>query len=438
MNKISIDTGKSIVVSGKSILSSTAKILSTNVSRCTYLEYRTFCDFLEAVVLHEKVYILGEFSRRDNLSKDLMQQLNLLNKSEFIFLIDDSNRKFFINRQDVDSQIKNLMNNVFQNKVSFIRKQLLQKSFTSRHNDDERMFFLDDITTSLEEFTTSNKKEKESEIIKGVIINHCNKQSNSEFLKHLFRGFVIASVATILNGTAKLTGSRKPLSLVIKTNNPKCCFDTDLFKIYQYVNSLYLSKQTKDDSHFFQPLLLSIFLKEIQYHNKEESLSLIIKLRKKFKRIRNVYSNIKSDSQREINRKNKKFKNAYKYYNEIYRFASNNNIKNLWSKYSKELFLDEVDTDVKHEFEYNSNEQIENTLTISSKINIITVVKNAAKFLIQFCKNTIINIQNKPLTTYFVKLLNSQMPVIDDFIVIDEFHKNKMKTFDNLIAKHKL
>jgi len=426
MNDIRIDTDKCIAVTGKSILSSSAKILSTDVSKCTYLEYRTFCDFLEAVILHEKVYVLGQFSERENQAADLMEKLNELNKSNFIFLLNDSDNKFFINRQDVDRQLKNIAINVFQNKISFIRKQLLPKSFTYRYNDDEKTSFINDITLS---------DQGQVEIIRDVIVNLFNTKTNSEFLKHLLRGFVIASVASILNGTAKLTGSRKPLSLLIKEKNKDYNFETDLFKIYQHVNNLYLLKQSDNTKQFFHPLLLTIFLKRIQ--SKTDSLILIIKLREEFKQIREAYLNIELNSKKEINKKSKRLQNTYKYFNEIYRFASNNNLKNLGRKYSKELLLDESSVEMKYEFEKN-NDDTKDDSKVSAGINITKVAKNAIKFIVEFARNKIINKQNEPLTSYFVEQLNTKVPLIEDFIVIDEFHRNKMRIFDKLISKNKL
>ena len=426
MNDITINSDKCIVVSGKSILSSSAKILSLEISRCTYLEYKTFCDFLESVILHEKIYVLGDFSERENQASDLMNKLNELNETEFIHIINDSVDKFFINRNSIDIQIKRLVDNTFNNEISFIRKQLIPKSFTYRYNDDEKTSFLADINSiDIEDI----------DLLKNKIVNLFNNNPNSEFVKHLFRGFVIASVASILNGTAKFTGSRKAIGFLIKKKNKEQRFETDLFKLYQHVNTLYLVKQKGNQNLFYQPLLFSIFLSH--FEKNKNPLSAIMDLRKEFQHMREIYLNVPITTKKEINKKNTRLENTYNYFDEIYRFASNNNFKNLGSKYSKELLLDESSVEMKYEFDDSDNESDEDSNT-STAINIAKIVKNAIKFLVEFRRNGIINKQNEPLTTYFVKQLNSDILSIENFIEINEFHKKRMKDYDNLIAKNKL
>lgn len=426
MTDTTINTNKCIAISGKSILSSSAKILLPEISRCTYLEYRTFCDLLECVILHDEVYVLGDFSERENQASNLMKSLNTLNKTDFIHVINDSVDKLFINRTSIDVQLKKIVDNTFNSDISFIRKQLIPKSFTYRYNEDEKAAFL----ASIKSIDLEN-----IELLKNKIINLFDNSPNSEFVKHLFRGFLIASVASILNGTAKFTGLRKPIGFLIKKKNKEQHFETNLFKLYQHVNGLYLKKQKDNQNEFYQPLLFSIFLKHIKKN--KNPISVIVNLRNEFQHMREVYLNIPITTKKEANKKSKSFENTYKYFDEIYRFASNNHLKNLGKKYSNELLLDSSSIEMKYEVNDSENES-DGDSNASSTINIAKIVKNAIKFLVEFTRNGVINRKNKPLTTYLVKQLNTDILPIEDFIKINEFNKKRMKSYDNLVTKNKM
>lgn len=426
MTNITINTNKCIAISGKSILSSSAKILSPEFPRCTYLEYRTFCDFLECVILHDEIYVIGDFTERENRASNLMNNLNAQNKTDFIHVIDDSVDKFFINRTSIDVQLKKIVDNTFNNDISFIRKQLIPKSFTYRYNEDEKTTFLTNIQSS--DF-------EDTELLKNKLIELFNNHPNSEFVKHLFRAGLIASVASTLNATAKFTGSRKPIGFLIEKKNKEQRFDTDLNKLYKHVNGLYLKKQKNNQNQFYQPLLFSIFLKH--FEKNKDCFSVIMSLRNEFRHMREVYLNVPLTTKKEINKKNKRLEKTHKYFDEIYRLASNNNLKNLCRKYLKELLLDESSIEMKYKFD-NINGDQDNDSNTSSSINIVNIFKNAIKFLVEFWRNGTINKQNKPLTTYFAKLLNADDLPIDNFIEINEFNKKGMEQYDSLITKNKI
>ena len=97
------------------------------------------------------------------------------------------------------------------------------------------------------------------EKISTIIANLYKEDTNSEFVRHLLRAFEIAAVASIINGSAKFTGSRKPLGFLICQKNKEIKLKSLTEKIYGYANSLFLTKQTlSKEMPYFQTLLLSI------------------------------------------------------------------------------------------------------------------------------------------------------------------------------------
>jgi len=423
-----INIEKNNVVTGRSILSSSAKILDTTIENCTYLEFRTFCDFLESVVLYDNVYIIGEFNSKERNAKDLMLKLNELNNNNFIHILKDSNDKFVINKLNVDKEIRSIVENTFGKRISFIRKQLLPKNFIFRYNDDEKTNFLNKISLVLD-------KENTVEEISTIIADLYKEDTNSEFIRHLLRAFEIAAVASLINGSAKFTGSRKPLGFLIYEKNKGIKLKTLTKQIYGYANSLFITKQTiNKDTPYFQTLLLSIFLNKIKTSN--DYLEIIIEIRKEFDTFRNNCSQKECSSKKKYDKNNKALYNTLKYYSEIYRLSSNSNFKNLIQKYSKELFLDEQNINIEYEY---TDDEIESDDSTTANINLTKIAKNSIKFIREYRRNILINKKNAPLTKYFVELLNSDsFSLQNDLFSINEFHKNKMKKFDLFLKKYKM
>ena len=425
---IKINIEKNNVVTGRSILSSSAKLLDTTIENCTYLEFRTFCDFLESVVLYDDVYIIGNFNSKESNAKDLMLKLNEINDNKFIHILKDSNDKFVINGLSVGKEIKKIVENTFGKKISFVRKQLLPKNFIFRYNDDEKTNFLNKISIALD-------KENKVEEISTIITDLYKENTNSEFIRHLLRAFEIAAVASVINGSAKFTGSRKPLGLLIYEKNKKIKLKTLTKQIYGYANSLYIAKQsTNKDAPYFQTLLLSIFLNKIK--TSTDYLETIIEIRKEFDSFRNNFSQKGCISKKKIDKYNKDLYKTLKYYSEIYRLSSNSNFKNLLQKYSKELFLDEQNINI--EYEYTDDEIKDNDST-TANINLTKIAKNSIKFIRDFSRNILINRRNAPLTRYFVEFLNSDSYLLqNDLFSINEFQKNKFFKFDLFLKKYNL
>ncbi len=108
---------KNSVVAGRSILSSAAKILNNNITQCTFLEYKTFSDFLESVILHDYLYIYGNFTSFEEDAKELYDKLNSYD-NRFIYIIDDKTDILTINNVNIDEKIKDLISRIFSNKIS--------------------------------------------------------------------------------------------------------------------------------------------------------------------------------------------------------------------------------------------------------------------------------------------------------------------------------
>lgn len=425
---IEINIENNNIVSGRSILSSPAKILNPKIKNCTYLEFRTFCDFLESVVLYDNLYIIGEFNQKETNAKELMLKLNELNNEKFIHILNDSNDKFVINKLNVDKEVKKIVESTFGKEISFIRKQLLPKNFIFRYNDDEKTNFLNKISLVVD-------KKNVIEKISAIITDLYKEDTNSEFIRHLLRAFEIAAVASLINGSAKYTGSRKPLGFLINEKNNEIKFKTITNQIYGYTNSLFLTKQSLNkDTPYFRTLILSIFLEKAKISN--NYYKIIIDLRKEFESFRTNFSQKKCNSKIENDRNDKSLFNTLKYYNEIYRLSSNSNFKNLMKKYSKELLLDEQNINIEYEY---TDDEIENDDSTTTNINLTKIAKNSIKFILEYRRNISINKKNIPLTLYFVNLLNSNNNSLNNNLFhINEFHRNKMKKFDLFLKKYKI
>ena len=121
-------------VTGKSILTSSVKLLKPDIRNCTYLEFKSFCDFIEAVVIHNNIIILGPFTDRETEALDLVRKLNTQNGIPFIHLEDITEDKLIINNNNVDVVFKEIISKTFTNQnIEFIRHQLFQKSYMDRY-----------------------------------------------------------------------------------------------------------------------------------------------------------------------------------------------------------------------------------------------------------------------------------------------------------------
>jgi hypothetical protein len=407
------------VVSGRSLLASPAKLLNPNIEHCTYLEYKTFCDFLEAVLLHEEVYIIGDFNEREKTALSFMQKLN--SNGEFIFTVDDSKDIFFIGDNNIDVRIKEIVSHTFNDRISFIRKQLLQYIYTDRYNDDERIEFLTNVIEIINKPGSNILSE-----IQSLIINKFRSARDSEFTKHLLRAVNIAAYSSFINGSAKFTGSRKPLGILIIKKNSHFNFSTPAFTIYKLLNFLFIKNQKKiieeEKLNYFQPLILSIFLHKLD--KKENAIDTLLILRNEFKEFRNKCKikfntggiNLISDTK--------------KYFNEVNRLSSNNNFLNLLKKYYREILLDD---NINIDYEVSESESTQESSSTTS-VPISRIVKNIIKFNIEFYKNKKIKKDSSPLVNYFTLLKKGELSTFDHKIVkVNEYYKNNMKTFDSFI-----
>jgi len=430
-NSNKIDISKNNVVSGRSLLTSSAKILDSKIKNCRYLEYRTFIDFLESVILHDNVYIIGNFNEKETKASDLMQKLNELNGSEFIHTLNDSKNHFIINNISVDKIFKEILDNTFSNNIQFIRKQLIPENYIYRYNEDEKTKFLETISR----ISNGDNVNTITDDIQKEIEKLHKKDTNSEFIKHLFRAFEIAAVAKIINGTAKFTGSRKPVGFLIKTKNKEFKFKSKIYRIYHYANTLFLKNQDISKSEYYAPLIFVIFLNKLKQLDYNDPLKLIIELRNEFNSYRDYQSINKTSTKKENDKNDKKLYQTFKFYNEIYRLSSDKYLCNFFKKLFNEIF--NKNESINLDYEYSNVEDENDSLT--GKINVMLLLKNLAIFINDSYINKTIKKHNKPLTKYFVEALSlKEVKIKNKLFQINEYHKNKMKKFDKFLKKYKI
>lgn len=438
---ISTQNIENAAVTGKSILTSSVKILNTDIRNCTYLEFKSFCDFIEAVVIHDNIIILGPFTDRETEALDLVQKLNTENKSPFIYLEDSTEDKLIINNNNVDVVFKEILSKTFRSQsIEFVRHQLFQKSHTNRYTDDEKTEYLDQFVKIC---TESDDDENCFNSLEEHLANYFKSARESEFIKYLFRAFMIATYAKIVNGTALFTGSRKPIGALIKERNQEFPFVTLPCSIYRYANSIYLNNKRhlffEEKIKFYYPLLLSIVTGKIK--SKETVLHTIFELRTEFKEFRKniVEQENHLTGAKAIKKHKNLIKDTKSYYNEIGLFLSDSILSNLGKKYSNEIIFDEVEVKFQYEDDTdNTNGEGDETST-SSSLNVIKIAKHAVKFLRDFSKYKKTKQLTKPLGMYLCNYLNEdKIHPLDTIINIKEYYYQNMRVFDKFTRKNNL
>jgi len=437
---ISEDNIINTAVTGKSILTSSAKILNTDIRNCTYLEYKSFCDFIEAVVIHDNIVILGPFTQMENKALELLQKLNAENGSTFVHVEDIKTDKLIVNNNNIDNVFKDILSRTFRNQnVEFVRHQLFQKIHTDRYTDDEKNEYL---KSFVKIYTESENDTSCFNTLEEFLENSFRSARESEFIKYLFRAFMIAAYSKSINGTALFTGSRKPIGALIKERNEEFSFETLPCSIYRYANSIYLNHKRhlflEEKIKFYYPLLLSIVMGKIE--NKGDVLDTIFKLRTEFMEFRKniVEKERHSNAAKVIKKHEKLMKDIKSFYDERGQLLSDNNLSNLGRKYSKELIFDKIDFKLQFEDDKDSSDG-EDGSSMSSSINLYKIVKNGVKFIRDYFINRKIRRLTKPLGKYLCDYLNqNKIHPLNKIINIEDYYYQKMRVFDKFVRKHNL
>lgn len=418
-------------ISGRSLLSSTAKILKRNTKECTYLEFRTFCDFLEAISLHDTIYIITNI---EDITRDIQELVDFFNNHynrQIISFINIKEERFLVNSNSVDTIIKELIDIVFDGKMSFIRQQLYANKETSRRTDDSKDDYLECFTSLLkEENYIINEKYLD------FFVNTFHNNSDSEFKKHLFRAIIIAAVAIAAKGTAKFTGTRKSIGGFIIERYKKYTFSSFPHFIYCYANSLYMNKKRNiffdKKLDYYHHLLLSIYQ---SISNDSTQLKTMFTFRDIFEGFRNnnkLFNSELAFEQRKI--ENAKY-NYTVYLNDKVRLLSKNNLVGCLKKYFKEIFLDKKNVNFIFNTEEYSNTS-KNDFIFSSSINVTTLIKNFIKYIVEYFKSVSIAKKIRPLDTYLIDKLNSEQ--VKFFKEINKYYLFRMRIYDTYIRKYKL
>ena len=339
--KTNITIEKNSFISGRSILTSTIKILNKTINECTYLEFRTFCDFLEGFFLHDKLYIVTDIN---NISPDIEKFKNLINNhynKSIINFIDVKSEDLFINDRSIDEIIKEINDEILNGRISFVRDQLYSVTELGRRTNDSKDDYLNNFTDLL----TIQKMEINDKHL-DFYVNTFHNSTDDEFKNHLFRAVIIAAVAIAAKGTAKFTGTRKTLGGFIIKNYNKYSFSTFPHFIYLYANALYMNykrnvffEKTLD---YYHHLILSIFQSEI---HRQDVLQTLFLVRDKFKNYRNNGDYYYS----ELAKKQKKIKTLKEKYiiflDDKARLLTKYNLLIFLKKFGKELFIDTKNID---------------------------------------------------------------------------------------------
>ena len=427
-------------VSGKSMLTSSLKIMKPDINNCTYLEFKSFCDFIEALVIHDNIIILGPFTDKEKEASDWVQQLNAKNKIPLIHIEDTRQKKLLINNNNVDVAFKEVLSKTFLNQdIEFVRHQLFQKSPTDRYTDDEKNAYLSRFVNIFKE---SSNDETCFHKFEQYLSTSFKSARESEFIKYLFRAFMIAAYAKSINGTALFTGSRKPIGALIKQRNTDYLFQTYPCSVYRYANSIYLNHKRhlffEEKIKFYYPLLLSIVAKKTK--NKQSVLDTIFELREEFKdfRAKIAAKENQSIAAKAIKKHKKLLKQTRSFYDERGRLLSDNNLSNLGKKYSSELLFDETEVKLQFEGESDNSDEDDNS-SASASLNLVKIAKNVVKFTRDFFINRKIKRLTKPLGGYLCNYLNQNgIPPLETIINIKDYYFQDMRVFDKFNRKNNL
>jgi hypothetical protein len=209
------DLEKFCAVGGTALLGDFRRVIS-GTAPISYFQFVSLCEFVEAVVLHERVVLVGSLQNEQDAA--FLREVNAALGPYVVTALPDHKFEACINTPDVSAGLRHLIESVFASKhLSLTPRVLNEKVRPSRMGEDHKARLIEGYRSALERQGETWHLNKQA--YRQLLLSELSQSFSDDSVKfsafYLLRALLHAAIALTIDGTLVADGTRRVMKSFI-------------------------------------------------------------------------------------------------------------------------------------------------------------------------------------------------------------------------------